>query len=311
MCILEPGDLIHINKGRLHAFRKMSTNQLPSTDCHAELRSDLIVRNGLSGEHTCVSVAWDWMYRGVTAGGINREVCTTLEATILNQKNGVVSLAIPELSLLHIAKHAVAPLPSKPFGPGSFLHSLPHCVEVKNSMLLPTLAGHNLYDASPQEICRGILPALRHVVQGHLASLSSATDSRKTDTRRGERLNVSKMPDTQPNPALHPVDPLGNTGFTCRLCSKELSNVYYHCDGCENLLSKDYNICNDCYNDKRFLINEQMHPTNPKKHATLNHTGTSTDLCHVCVCMRFRIPPNNHSRSISYIRSHSFMLRER
>jgi hypothetical protein len=248
----------------------MSTSPLPPTDCHAQLRSDVVVKEGLSGEHRCVSVAWDWMYRGVTTGGINREVCAVVEATILNQKNGVVSLAIPEFSLLHMAKEAVAPTPVEPFGSGCFLRRIPHCIEAKKDFSLATRA---LYDASREEICQGILPGLRHVVRGHVSSLSAATEDKKSATGRGERLLVERKPDTQPNPAIHPVDPLGNADFSCRLCSKELSNVYYHCYGCETLLSKDYNICKECYGDKRFMMTEQMHPTNPKRHATLNHTG--------------------------------------
>lgn len=248
----------------------MSTSQLPPSDCHAQMRSDLIARKGLAGEQICVSVAWDWMYRGVTSAGINREVCTVLEATILNQKHGVVSLAIPEFSLLHMAKQVVAPAPVEPFGSGCFLTNIPNCVKVSNflSKAVP------LYDASPEEICRGILPGLRHVITAHLDCVATAEPHLAHATGRGDRLRLKKIPDTQPNPATHPLDPLGNTDFACRLCKKELSNVYYHCDGCEQLLSKDYNICNDCYDANLFMEKEQMHPTNPKRHATLNHTGT-------------------------------------
>jgi hypothetical protein len=60
---------------------------------------------GIAGEEKlCVSVAWDWMYRGVTQAGINREVCTVLEGSTLNRQNDVTSLAIPELALLQMAK---------------------------------------------------------------------------------------------------------------------------------------------------------------------------------------------------------------
>jgi hypothetical protein len=242
------------------------------------------------------------MYRGVTSAGINREVCAVLEATILNQKNGVVSLAIPEISLLHMAKQAVAPLPSKPFGVGSFLLDLPHCREISNS--LSSKSENFLYDASPQDLCRGILPGLRHVVHGHISSLSSATNNKRNSRTRGERLRVAEKPDSKPNPALHPVDPLGNADFACRLCRKELSNVYYHCDGCENLLSKDYNICKDCHVDKRFMIFEQMHPTNPKRHATLNHTGMFAFPCQFLLCLI----RNDNLILINHRIFHSFLL---
>ena len=72
--ILKEGQCVHINKGRLHAFRKM-TNELlpyavpaaPSDDCHAFLRAHLkmpgtnetVVGPG-KPEILCISVAWDW-----------------------------------------------------------------------------------------------------------------------------------------------------------------------------------------------------------------------------------------------------------
>jgi hypothetical protein len=60
--ILKPGQFVHINKGRLHAFRKMSPAALPPSDCHFTLRSQLIAdENLVSTEQICVSVAWDWM----------------------------------------------------------------------------------------------------------------------------------------------------------------------------------------------------------------------------------------------------------
>jgi hypothetical protein len=60
--ILKPGQFVHINKGRLHAFRKMSPTQLHPSDCHFALRSKLIDEDKLGfAEQICVSVAWDWM----------------------------------------------------------------------------------------------------------------------------------------------------------------------------------------------------------------------------------------------------------
>lgn len=99
--ILKPGQLVHINKGRLHAFRKLVPAALPSTDCHAKLRSNLLSDLDLDdprkypAEFRCLSVAWDWMYRGVTEEGINREAVATLECAILNRQRKLQSLAIP------------------------------------------------------------------------------------------------------------------------------------------------------------------------------------------------------------------------
>merc|ERR1711862_31189 len=91
--------------------------------------------------------------------------------------------------------------------------------------------------------------------------------------KRGERVTLAKRPNSHENPQKFPVDPYGNSDFMCKLCSQELSNIYFHCDGCEQLLSKDFNICIQCYSEKTYMINYQMHPMNPKRHSTINHTG--------------------------------------
>ncbi len=40
--ILKPGQFLHINKGRLHAFRKAGCDPVDPKDCHSHLREELI-----------------------------------------------------------------------------------------------------------------------------------------------------------------------------------------------------------------------------------------------------------------------------
>jgi len=273
---LTPGDLVHINKGRLHAFRKMSTSKLREADCHAEIRRKVIEERKMDGqENLCISVAWDWMYRGVTPEGINREVSTVLEASVLNRRNGVSSLAIPELSLLQMAKSVPAKTLSSREGI-SFLDALQKntCLEEKKKK--------SVYEATKKEICKGIYPALCVVVGQHVRALNV---EESTSMERGKHLTISKIPDTQENPQTCPLDPYGDSDFQCKFCSKELCNVYFHCDGCERLLSKDFNICGDCYFAKKFRCTVTMHPTETKRHATLQHTGNPQfNRASRCVC---------------------------
>ena len=105
-----PGQLVHINKGRLHAFRKLWPEYLQEIDCHYVLRRDLLDNLKAEGidrttpeEFLCFSIAWDWMYRGVTVEGINRETAAILECSILNRLHNRQSLAIPELAILRMA----------------------------------------------------------------------------------------------------------------------------------------------------------------------------------------------------------------
>ena len=58
--ILKPGQHVHINKGRLHAFRKLLLDELPVTDCHAKLREELKQSEKLTQAPICISVAYDW-----------------------------------------------------------------------------------------------------------------------------------------------------------------------------------------------------------------------------------------------------------
>lgn len=61
--ILKPGQHLLINKGRLHAFRKMTFDELPENDCHAQLRKRMIAELKAQNIHRpplCISVAFDW-----------------------------------------------------------------------------------------------------------------------------------------------------------------------------------------------------------------------------------------------------------
>ena len=106
--ILKPNQHLHINKGRLHAFRKMSRNDLEPTDCHAKLRRRLVIDNNIKFDDLCISVAWDWMFLGASCDGMKDEISRTLECVDLAQIHGRQSLAIPQLSLIELAKFHLA-----------------------------------------------------------------------------------------------------------------------------------------------------------------------------------------------------------
>ena len=105
---MEPGQVVHINKGRLHAFRKMGISELPKNDCHYELRKDMLSSKQLLKETNCCSIAWDWMFKGVTSEGINREISSILECSRILSAYDLQSLAIPETALIFLAKHNIA-----------------------------------------------------------------------------------------------------------------------------------------------------------------------------------------------------------
>lgn len=233
--ILKPGQHVHINKGRLHAFRKVSNRALPPTDCHAALR-EILVRDGTNEkvvgmdkpELLCISVAWDWMYRGTTVSGMNREIVNCLECAALNRRYGVQSLAIPELSVLQMAKTLVPMTDENPLNSVSLLGFHDESGDFADKGYMPKFS----------TICKGIFGALQYVVKQHIYAMNHAENKKCKSFERCKRVSVASKPNAWENPHLFALDPHGNSDFFCKLCQKELSNVYLHCDGCELLLSK-------------------------------------------------------------------------
>ena len=62
--VLKPDQHVMINKGRLHAFRKMTFDELSNTDCHAAQRSELVAmlkeEKKIDRAPRCISIAYDW-----------------------------------------------------------------------------------------------------------------------------------------------------------------------------------------------------------------------------------------------------------
>ena len=100
--------MLHINKGRLHAFRKMSCKALEQNDCHQEVRKSVVEKNNITSEVKCTSVAWDWMYLGTTLEGIKAEVSQTANSVKLARDNLKQSLAIPQVSIVEKVKYELA-----------------------------------------------------------------------------------------------------------------------------------------------------------------------------------------------------------
>jgi hypothetical protein len=246
--ILKPGQFVHINKGRLHAFRKLSPTLLPEHDCHAKMREKVLSQfneKQLLDLSICISIAWDWTFRGLTAEAIHCELSSMFQCAALNQEHRAQSLAIPETCLLHAAKVLLArvkPL-DQPIDNGHSLLRFASQNFPLNSSTLP--------EQDALTVLKGILPSLSMVVSRHKTSVDEAKIAALENGVRHPKLSVAERPDAWENPQLFSVDPYGND-FFCKICSYELSNIYFHCDGCEKILSKDFNICS------RYLQNEKL-----------------------------------------------------
>ena len=234
--VLKPGQLVHINKGRLHAFRKLAPSPLPPTDCHAVQRQLLLdSKEDGKGEDICFSIAWDWMFKGVTSEGINREVSGIVECSALNQVQKLQSFAVPETALLFLAQKCIAKILSSP--------------KSLFKIDFPARAQLNASEPDAKSVLRGILPSLEYTVRRHELAIETSTPSGSI---------AEKRPDTWRDPMHYSIDPYGNEDYVCIGCGVELSNVYYHCLGCEQLLSKDFNICSSCHKAGGYEVFHQV-----------------------------------------------------
>jgi hypothetical protein len=193
------------------------------------------------------------MFMGVTAEGMNREVASTLECTLLCRENSCKSLAIPETAILKLAS-LIPPEIDPQHSPEEYIHEKTAFIDDE-------------FRPSWKDIARGILPSLKHIVKKEL----NAGNSKST---RKVRSNHNEMqPDSTFDSSRAAIDPFGNDYF-CKLCDHELSNTYYHCDGCETLLSKDFNICSLCFEEKKFLQDISMHDCRTLEiHSGKHHIG--------------------------------------
>jgi hypothetical protein len=193
------------------------------------------------------------MFMGVTAEGMNREVASTLECTLLCRENRCKSLAIPETAILKLAS-LIPPEIDPQHSPEEYIHE-------------KTAFMDDEFRPSWKDIARGILPSLKHVVNKEL----NTANSKSTRNFRSNRKEIH--PDSTFDSSRAPIDPFGNDYF-CKLCDHELSNTYYHCDGCETLLSKDFNICSLCFEERKFLQDISMHDCRTLEiHSGKHHIG--------------------------------------
>ena len=80
--------VFHINKIYLHAFHKLSTDELPTLDCHYKMqRNDvnLLEKNQCAIDQTCSGFGWDWVRLNSNAVTICKEHGCIL-ATVKREK---------------------------------------------------------------------------------------------------------------------------------------------------------------------------------------------------------------------------------
>ena len=108
---------------------------------------------------------------------------------------------------------------------------------------------------SVQEVARGILPCLRYIVERETKDAAALEVKEPHSFARGST-----------------IEPHGNDYF-CRICNRELPNLFFHCTGCEVLLGKDYDICADCHAHDKYRCYHTMNQNTDHITSDLQHTG--------------------------------------
>lgn len=275
-------------------------------DCHHDLRKELL-DNGVSIP-LCVSVAWDWQYLGVSPEGINREVASSLECqNLIDTKQNRRCLAIPRACLLQMGKS---------------LFFMRDALKTRNDSV-SSIGSPRTGVWKKDAILCGINPSLQYILEENIESIKRYDSS---GGRGKKHLSKADRNDTEQQLSDAAVDPDGNDYF-CRICNRELENIYLHCDGCENLLQKDFNICISCFENSDCQKDHDMcgrgfeDPRINFRKTTSNHVICFPDepcgcdaeerqicfLCKDCTGESFHVPlstfpriPNNVSRFFAF-----------
>ena len=175
----------------------MAPSKLPETDCHHALRNIIVSSKEEPTGYMCCSLAWDWMFKGVTSDGINREVSSILECSRLNRQHELQSLAIPETTLLFLAKKNIA-LHKVSSGP--------------ISAFLPFSTSSHANDRFAPDamtVLRGILPSLQYVVKRHSSSVAQCEQwAEETKLVKDSwRVSIDSKPNTWQDPNSFALDP--------------------------------------------------------------------------------------------------------
>ena len=135
------------------------------------------------------------MFKGLTSEGINREVSGILECARMNREHDLQSLAIPETSLVFLAKENIAKHQQASNADESrALFSIG-----KSRHQTPTEAS----EPDAKTVLRGILPSLQYVVNRHKSSVIGSEEAAHETKRMNNGrccVSIDSKPDTWQDP---------------------------------------------------------------------------------------------------------------
>jgi hypothetical protein len=141
------------------------------------------------------------MFKGVTEEGINREVSSALECARLNREHRLQSLAIPETSLLFLAKESIAShqLETKIYATDALFNmNIPHRKSKRKRS-----------EPDAETVLRGILPSLQYVVNRHNSAVkfSKVWEQKTQDVKGSWRVSIDSKPNAWQDPVIFSLDP--------------------------------------------------------------------------------------------------------
>jgi hypothetical protein len=244
--VLSPGELLHINKGRLHCFMKAFAPPAPpappaSPATPASTAQPAPPAPPPGGETPCnppetpaLSIAWDW----VNIGGEVEcdEVRYSLARSKTNQINGVASLAWPETCLIKmLLKMELKDIP-------------PKLLVLMKDILTTQLSWCS-------------------IVNKNLTVMGFADED---DENRADELKQYYW-----TLGCIPV-PMADS-FFCVVCSMELSNAYFQCGGCRTLLNHNFFVCGLCYQAGKHKKPRRLENScSPTSQSSVNHIVNET-----------------------------------
>ena len=107
--LLKAGQVLHIPKGCIHAFRKLSFQPLPEDDCHFQLRKEYVQGKDFAANDICVSVAWDCICLGAPPDGMKAELEYVFDTAECIKAKKWQPFGTPEFALLRYSNWLANP----------------------------------------------------------------------------------------------------------------------------------------------------------------------------------------------------------
>ena len=246
--ILKPGELLWINAGRLHIFRKMGNMELPKTDPFYEIRKSYLNQSDDYVLRWNVSLAWDFLYTGF-------------------KRKAILPLATIKWQNSLNAAHCF-------FGSQG-------CIEVPLMILLMKYGEISMVDREEKEMIH-INVLLRELVPLFFAIIKYQGDKIPITRNTGEGKIISCNTNERYKSLRDQFDKNSLMDIRCDSCDFHLSNHFLTCRACLSIGDYPVNVCTTCF--ALYTSKELSNITQSKIHPHFRPTKEQNDDSTCCKC---------------------------